>query len=69
MSKRYIDVGCGWNHTMAISNKKKLYIWGQGKYGCNGKLNVETKLRPFKVDKTIFGEEKYNLLSIYYFIK
>jgi alpha-tubulin suppressor-like RCC1 family protein len=53
-----VDVSCGYNHCLSISNKGEIYGWGGNKFGqlgngisgC-GKLGEEKQLTPIKIFK------------------
>jgi|TARA_B110000285_G_C14985321_1_gene543481 alpha-tubulin suppressor-like RCC1 family protein len=45
-----IDIACGGNHTMVVSDIGDVYTWGEGRYGALGIINTETdQQRPQKV--------------------
>jgi alpha-tubulin suppressor-like RCC1 family protein len=55
---RITQVSCGYSHSLALSDEKKVYSWGSGKFGCCGNDSTDIVTIPskieFDIDKNIF---------------
>ena len=50
LGSKIVDVSCGGNHTMVVSESGDAFTWGEGRYGALGVPDVETdQHRPQKV--------------------
>jgi alpha-tubulin suppressor-like RCC1 family protein len=47
-----VDIACGWNHSLSISNKGEIYSWGDNRFGQigNGKSG-KIEINPIKIFK------------------
>ena len=49
-----VDIACGVNHTVVVSEIGDAYSWGEGRYGALGIVNTESD--QFRPQKVIFQE-------------
>ena len=54
--KGFLDIAPGFTHSLAVDRKKKLYVWGLDRYGCHGTKEEEYKLKPIKINSSLFKE-------------
>jgi RCC1 and BTB domain-containing protein len=61
-NKKIIDIKCGSNHSLALSNNGEVYAWGDNTYGQIGnKCDYSHQLKPIKLDG--FDGEKVVAIS------
>ena len=48
-SQRFIDIGCGWGHTLALTSGGDLYSWGLNNYGQLGLGDTKARQEPARV--------------------
>ena len=56
--EKIILVRCGFKHTICLTSSKKVYTWGNNKYGQLGTGNFENKLIPTKINLEVFPIDK-----------
>ena len=56
--EKIIIVKCGFRHTICLTGSKRIYAWGNNKYGQLGTGNFETQLIPIQINFNIFPIEK-----------
>ena len=56
--ERIMNVKCGFGHTICLSSSKKVYAWGNNKYGQLGTGNFENKLIPVQINLNVFPIDK-----------
>ena len=50
---KIIQVACGFYHSLALSEEKRVYSWGSSKYGCLGKYLSKNQPTPNLIEKDI----------------
>jgi len=48
--KHIVQVACGWQHTMALSNQGQVFSWGYGEDGQLGHGNIEDFSSPHLIN-------------------
>ncbi len=56
--EKIIMIKCGFRHTVCLSSSKRVYIWGNNKYGQLGTGNFENILIPTPISLNIFPIDK-----------
>ena len=56
--EKIINVKCGFRHTICLTSSKRIYTWGNNKYGQLGTGNFETQLIPIQINLNVFPMEK-----------
>jgi alpha-tubulin suppressor-like RCC1 family protein len=59
--KQIIDICCGFNHSLVLTNSGELYAWGGNRYGQIGNGNYYNQSIPIKVNG--FNDEKIVMIS------
>ncbi|OMJ77676.1 hypothetical protein SteCoe_22667 [Stentor coeruleus] len=49
-TQKAIKIGCGWGHTVVLTEAGEAFSWGVGEYGALGNGNTENKWSPFPVN-------------------
>lgn len=49
INHKFIDIGCGLNHVLAINSDNEVYGWGSNLYGQLGINDVEQSIEKFKI--------------------
>ena len=61
--EKIIDVKCGFKHTICLTSAKKVFAWGNNKYGQLGTGNFENMLVPVPIDLNVLPIEKIIQIS------
>ena len=59
---KIIDISCGSNHTVCVTDRGEAYSWGEGRYGALGIMDVETD--QFRPQKVIFQDNASNAKKV-----
>lgn len=50
VTQKAIKIGCGWGHTVVLTEAGEAFSWGVGEYGALGNGSTENKWSPFPVN-------------------
>ena len=58
------QVACGFYHSLALSEEKRVYSWGSSKYGCLGKYLSKNQPTPNLIEKDIEGKNFEKIIQV-----
>jgi len=61
--QKFTMVAAGSHHTIAATNKGRIYTWGQGKYGQTGFPGTADVLLPKRVEGLLLNEKEFTALA------
>ena len=56
--EKLISVKCGFKHTVCLTSSKRVFVWGNNKYGQLGTYNYETQIIPVEIGLYVFPVER-----------